>query len=138
MTFRVVRTNQYNQDLGLIHSTNGNHLESPNEGSSIDHQQTTSFCNRQLQTPTAGCTATGYFLYDVASSLALLFTTADSFLLIVMSLLMTSSMLSAPAELYSSADCDDITADVIIAESRSCTSQLLIVMTSSLLLIAFS
>ncbi|KZV16745.1 dentin sialophosphoprotein-like [Dorcoceras hygrometricum] len=32
------RTNQYNQDLGLIHSTNGNHLESPNEGSSIDHQ----------------------------------------------------------------------------------------------------
>ncbi|KZV40443.1 hypothetical protein F511_37469 [Dorcoceras hygrometricum] len=27
-----------NQDLGLIHSTNGNHLESPNEGSSIDHQ----------------------------------------------------------------------------------------------------
>ncbi|KZV17963.1 hypothetical protein F511_31586 [Dorcoceras hygrometricum] len=38
MTFRVVRINQYNQDLGLIHSTNGNHLESPNEGSSIDHQ----------------------------------------------------------------------------------------------------
>ncbi|KZV47975.1 heme peroxidase [Dorcoceras hygrometricum] len=35
MTFRVVRTNQYNQDLGLIHSTNGNHLKSPNEGSSI-------------------------------------------------------------------------------------------------------
>ncbi|KZV25826.1 apoptosis-inducing factorB-like [Dorcoceras hygrometricum] len=34
------RTNQYNQDLGLIHSTNGNHLESPNEGSSIDHQVT--------------------------------------------------------------------------------------------------
>ncbi|KZV29326.1 hypothetical protein F511_30275 [Dorcoceras hygrometricum] len=40
MTFRVVRTNQYNQDLRLIHSTNGNHLESPNEGSSIDHQVT--------------------------------------------------------------------------------------------------
>ncbi|KZV54121.1 hypothetical protein F511_34980 [Dorcoceras hygrometricum] len=40
MEFRVVRTNQYNQDLGLIHSTNGNHLESPNEGSSIDHQIT--------------------------------------------------------------------------------------------------
>ncbi|KZV40442.1 hypothetical protein F511_41440 [Dorcoceras hygrometricum] len=40
MTFRVVRTSQYNQDLGLIHSTNGNHLESPNEGSSIDHQVT--------------------------------------------------------------------------------------------------
>ncbi|KZV50073.1 hypothetical protein F511_30000 [Dorcoceras hygrometricum] len=32
------KTNQYNQDLRLIHSTNGNHLESPNEGSSIDHQ----------------------------------------------------------------------------------------------------
>ncbi|KZV29494.1 Cisplatin resistance-associated overexpressed protein [Dorcoceras hygrometricum] len=32
------KTNQYNQDLGLIHSTNGNHLESLNEGSSIDHQ----------------------------------------------------------------------------------------------------
>ncbi|KZV58071.1 hypothetical protein F511_38680 [Dorcoceras hygrometricum] len=40
MTFRVVRTNQYNQDLRLFHSTNGNHLESPNEGSSIDHQVT--------------------------------------------------------------------------------------------------
>ncbi|KZV15661.1 glycosyltransferase family 22 protein [Dorcoceras hygrometricum] len=40
MMFQVVRTNQYNQDLGLIHSTNGNHLESPNEGSSIDHQVT--------------------------------------------------------------------------------------------------
>ncbi|KZV32111.1 hypothetical protein F511_12391 [Dorcoceras hygrometricum] len=40
MTFRVVRTNQYNQDLGLIHSTNGNHLESPKEDSSIDHQVT--------------------------------------------------------------------------------------------------
>ncbi|KZV39572.1 exportin-1-like [Dorcoceras hygrometricum] len=32
--------NQYNQDLGLIHSTNGNHLESSKEGSSIDHQVT--------------------------------------------------------------------------------------------------
>ncbi|KZV29025.1 hypothetical protein F511_05873 [Dorcoceras hygrometricum] len=41
MKFRVVRTNQYNQDLGLIHSTNGNHLECPNEGSSIDHQVST-------------------------------------------------------------------------------------------------
>ncbi|KZV31953.1 hypothetical protein F511_39706 [Dorcoceras hygrometricum] len=40
MTFRVVRSNQYNQDIGLIHSTNGNHLESLNEGSSIDHQVT--------------------------------------------------------------------------------------------------
>ncbi|KZV27886.1 hypothetical protein F511_26222 [Dorcoceras hygrometricum] len=40
MSFRVVRTNLYNHDLGLIHSTNGNHLESPNEGSSIDHQVT--------------------------------------------------------------------------------------------------
>ncbi|KZV49382.1 hypothetical protein F511_10922 [Dorcoceras hygrometricum] len=34
------KTNQYNQDLGLIYSTNDNHLESPNEGSSIDHQVT--------------------------------------------------------------------------------------------------
>ncbi|KZV22938.1 hypothetical protein F511_29354 [Dorcoceras hygrometricum] len=40
MTFRVVRTNQYNQDLGLIHSTNGNYLDSAHEGSSIDHQVT--------------------------------------------------------------------------------------------------
>ncbi|KZV45758.1 putative disease resistance protein-like [Dorcoceras hygrometricum] len=40
MTFRVVRTSQYNQDLGLFHSTNSNHLESLNEGSSIDHQVT--------------------------------------------------------------------------------------------------
>ncbi|KZV35982.1 paired amphipathic helix protein Sin3-like 4 [Dorcoceras hygrometricum] len=46
---------------------------------------------------------------------------------------------NAPAELSSSADCDDITADVIIADSRSCaSSQLLIVMTSFLLLIASS
>ncbi|KZV19836.1 UGT protein [Dorcoceras hygrometricum] len=75
------------------------------EGKTLSYQliQTTSFCNRQLQTPTAGCTATGYFLYDVASSLALLFTTADSFLLIVMSLLM-SSMLTAPAELLAPTD----------------------------------
>ncbi|KZV40509.1 hypothetical protein F511_12491 [Dorcoceras hygrometricum] len=35
MTFRVVRTNHYNQDLGLIHSTNGNHLESPNEDTNL-------------------------------------------------------------------------------------------------------
>ncbi|KZV26574.1 4-hydroxy-3-methylbut-2-enyl diphosphate reductase chloroplast precursor [Dorcoceras hygrometricum] len=34
------KTNQYNQDHGLIHSTNGNHLKSSNEGSSIDHQVT--------------------------------------------------------------------------------------------------
>ncbi|KZV29113.1 hypothetical protein F511_06608 [Dorcoceras hygrometricum] len=34
------KTLQYNQDLGLFHSTNGNHLKSPNEGSSIDHQVT--------------------------------------------------------------------------------------------------
>ncbi|KZV45937.1 hypothetical protein F511_30575 [Dorcoceras hygrometricum] len=40
ITSLLVRTNQYNQDLGLIHSTIGNHLESPNEGSSIDHQVT--------------------------------------------------------------------------------------------------
>ncbi|KZV20374.1 hypothetical protein F511_40458 [Dorcoceras hygrometricum] len=46
---------------------------------------------------------------------------------------------NAPAELSSSADCDDIIADVIIADSRSCTSsQMLIVITSSLLLIASS
>ncbi|KZV40637.1 hypothetical protein F511_34401 [Dorcoceras hygrometricum] len=31
------KTNQYNQDLGLIHSTNGNHLESPNEVNSDDN-----------------------------------------------------------------------------------------------------
>ncbi|KZV28225.1 hypothetical protein F511_02095 [Dorcoceras hygrometricum] len=34
------KTNQYNKGLGLIHSTNGNHLESSNEGSSIDPQVT--------------------------------------------------------------------------------------------------
>ncbi|KZV42482.1 hypothetical protein F511_36148 [Dorcoceras hygrometricum] len=56
MTFRVVRTNQYNQDLGLIHSTNGNHLESPNGGSSIDHQQedfALLFQQTKLQCPVA-------------------------------------------------------------------------------------
>ncbi|KZV38097.1 hypothetical protein F511_36114 [Dorcoceras hygrometricum] len=46
MTFRVVRTNHYNQDLGLIHSTNGNHLESPKEGSSIDHQLFNRACGK--------------------------------------------------------------------------------------------
>ncbi|KZV47508.1 hypothetical protein F511_33234 [Dorcoceras hygrometricum] len=56
-----------------------------------------------------------------------------------MTSLLMSSTLSAPAELSSSADCDDITADVIIADSRYCaSSQLLIVMMSSLLLIASS
>ncbi|KZV22925.1 filament-like plant protein 7 [Dorcoceras hygrometricum] len=55
------------------------------------------------------------------------------FLLLVMSLLMTSSTLSAPAELSSSADCDDITADVIIADSRSCASLHLLIMISSLM-----
>ncbi|KZV26214.1 hypothetical protein F511_44870 [Dorcoceras hygrometricum] len=45
----------------------------------------------------------------------------------------------ATADLSSSADCDDITADVIIADSDLCaSSQLLIVMMSSLLLIASS
>ncbi|KZV18770.1 hypothetical protein F511_23340 [Dorcoceras hygrometricum] len=37
---RVGKRVKYNQDLGLIHSTNGNHLESPKEGRSIDHQVT--------------------------------------------------------------------------------------------------
>ncbi|KZV36735.1 sensory histidine protein kinase [Dorcoceras hygrometricum] len=61
-------------------------------------------------------------------SLALLFKTADSF-----------SSTADHSELSSSADCDDITADVIIADSDLCaSSQLLIVMTSSLLLIASS
>ncbi|KZV50242.1 Ureide permease 1 isoform 4 [Dorcoceras hygrometricum] len=56
-----------------------------------------------------------------------------------MTSLLMSSTLNAPAELSPSADCDDITADVIIADSRSCaSSQLLIVMTSSLLLISSS
>ncbi|KZV30979.1 ABC transporter G family member 11-like [Dorcoceras hygrometricum] len=49
----------------------------------------------------------------------------SSQLLIVMTSLLMSSTLSAPAELSSSADCDDITADVIIADSRSCTSYLI-------------
>ncbi|KZV41794.1 thyroid adenoma-associated protein [Dorcoceras hygrometricum] len=40
MTSQVVRTNLYNQDSHLIHSTNDNHLESSNESSSICHQVT--------------------------------------------------------------------------------------------------
>ncbi|KZV52761.1 mechanosensitive ion channel protein 4-like [Dorcoceras hygrometricum] len=32
MTFRVVRTNQYNQDIGLIHSTNGAWLRPVSRG----------------------------------------------------------------------------------------------------------
>ncbi|KZV19868.1 hypothetical protein F511_29941 [Dorcoceras hygrometricum] len=53
--------------------------------------------------------------------------------------LFASTPACAPADLSSSADCDDITADVIIADSDLCaSSQLLIVMTSSLLLIASS
>ncbi|KZV30520.1 hypothetical protein F511_16908 [Dorcoceras hygrometricum] len=43
-------------------------------------------------------------------------------LLVNCSCLLIPSLLSAPAELSSSADCDDITADVIIADSRSCAS----------------
>ncbi|KZV46811.1 rho GTPase-activating protein 1-like [Dorcoceras hygrometricum] len=54
------KTNQYNQDLGLIHSTNGNHLESPKEGSSIDHQ------NIYLS---------GVFLFDLLSEMASAFIT---------------------------------------------------------------
>ncbi|KZV50458.1 putative disease resistance protein [Dorcoceras hygrometricum] len=108
MTFRVVRTNQYNQDLGLIHSTNGNHLESPNEGSSIDHQVT---------------------IYLHAQNITV-FPTNE-----------TCSCAS-----LSTANCDDITADVIIDDSRSSAScQLLILdffqsamLTSSLLLAASS
>ncbi|KZV56693.1 hypothetical protein F511_40182 [Dorcoceras hygrometricum] len=55
MTFRVMRTNQYNQDLGLIHSTNGNYLEIPNGGSSIDHQIEIRICFWKfgLQCPTS-------------------------------------------------------------------------------------
>ncbi|KZV20428.1 hypothetical protein F511_30929 [Dorcoceras hygrometricum] len=54
MTFRVVRTNQYNQDLGLIHSTNGNHLGSPKEGSSIDHQTSWSAVQKKSGSSSSG------------------------------------------------------------------------------------
>ncbi|KZV28126.1 hypothetical protein F511_18748 [Dorcoceras hygrometricum] len=61
------------------------------------------------------------------------------FVIALFNSLFTSMTSCAAADLSSSADCDDINADVIIADSRSCTSsQLLIVMTSSLLLIASS
>ncbi|KZV06715.1 hypothetical protein F511_45797 [Dorcoceras hygrometricum] len=33
MTFRVVRTNQYNQDFGLIHSTNADDLREQSQES---------------------------------------------------------------------------------------------------------
>ncbi|KZV52684.1 receptor-like protein 12 [Dorcoceras hygrometricum] len=60
----------------------------------------TSFCYRQLQTPTAGCTTTGYFLYDVASILRfssqLLITEASCGM---MTSLLMSSKLYAPADL---------------------------------------
>ncbi|KZV35703.1 hypothetical protein F511_43786 [Dorcoceras hygrometricum] len=56
-----------------------------------------------------------------------------------LSFLFASTPAYETADLSSSADCDDITADVIIADSDLCaSSQLLIVMTSSLLLIASS
>ncbi|KZV17274.1 heat stress transcription factor A-5-like [Dorcoceras hygrometricum] len=48
--------NQYNQDLGLIHSTNGNHLESPNEGSSIDHQKSSAVMKSLEHRRTAAAT----------------------------------------------------------------------------------
>ncbi|KZV40333.1 hypothetical protein F511_21239 [Dorcoceras hygrometricum] len=38
-------------DPKLIHSTNGNHLESPNEGSSIDHQDVRASGNTALSSP---------------------------------------------------------------------------------------
>ncbi|KZV29256.1 protein furry-like [Dorcoceras hygrometricum] len=105
------KTNQYNQDLGLIHSKNGNHLESPNEGSSIDHQVTihlhaqniTMFptnetCARAKRCRINLCKRHRFAIANPKYRLLV----NISFLLIVMSLLMTSSMLSAPADLYRS------------------------------------
>ncbi|KZV53983.1 hypothetical protein F511_41765 [Dorcoceras hygrometricum] len=66
-----------------------------------------------------------FFLYDVALSLASgssIVWIYCSFLLIVMTSLLTSSSLIPDLALLLTADCDDITADVIIADSRSCTS----------------
>ncbi|KZV24048.1 hypothetical protein F511_42781 [Dorcoceras hygrometricum] len=48
----VTRTNQYNQDLELIHSTNGNHLEILNEGTSIDHQILAGFTTEEAEADT--------------------------------------------------------------------------------------
>ncbi|KZV42639.1 hypothetical protein F511_17563 [Dorcoceras hygrometricum] len=48
-----------------------------------------------------------------------------------MTSLLMSSTLSAPAELSSSADCDDITADVIIADSDLCASSQLLISSTS-------
>ncbi|KZV38069.1 hypothetical protein F511_16089 [Dorcoceras hygrometricum] len=59
------KTNQYNQDLGLIHSTNGNHLESPNEGSSIDHQVTIYLHAQNITNPT---NETRYFASQILVS----------------------------------------------------------------------
>ncbi|KZV47370.1 hypothetical protein F511_24649 [Dorcoceras hygrometricum] len=53
------KTNQYNKNLGLIHSINGNHLESPKEGSSIDHQiavETPIRSTTRSETPSSHCT----------------------------------------------------------------------------------
>ncbi|KZV50971.1 TMV resistance protein N-like [Dorcoceras hygrometricum] len=197
MTFRVVRTNQYNQDLVLIHSTNGNHLKSPNEGSSIDHQVTiylhaqniTMFptnetcvwfenlhyvcfscvwiscrldmqntvacdwihCSLRMDYPTTGCTVAlvwidfvfalrllpaGYHhrrnhLLNLSAktkrcrihlskrhrfAIANFNSCASCRLLIVMTSLLTSSSLIQLLRFLSIADCDEITADIIIAD----------------------
>ncbi|KZV20487.1 hypothetical protein F511_30936 [Dorcoceras hygrometricum] len=48
MTFRVIRANLNNQDLGLIHSTNGNHLESPTRSQEPTAEQISSHA-KQIQ-----------------------------------------------------------------------------------------
>ncbi|KZV16219.1 hypothetical protein F511_38829 [Dorcoceras hygrometricum] len=86
------------------------------EGKTLSYQlmQTTSFCNRQLQTPTAGCTATGYFfapadLYRSSSILRLFLASvpAGPF---------------APADLSSSAEHDVVTDYIIIDGPLRCSS----------------
>ncbi|KZV44614.1 hypothetical protein F511_33022 [Dorcoceras hygrometricum] len=86
------------------------------EGKTLSYQliQTTSFCNRQLQTPTTGCTATEYFfasadLYRSSSILRLFLASvpAGPF---------------APADLTSSAEHDVVTNDIIIDGPLRCSS----------------
>ncbi|KZV47121.1 hypothetical protein F511_25467 [Dorcoceras hygrometricum] len=86
------------------------------EGKTLSYQliQTTSFCNRQLQTPTAGCTTTGYF-----------FASADLYRSSSILRLLSASVPAgpfAPADLTSSAEHDVVTNDIIIDGPLRCSS----------------
>ncbi|KZV55801.1 hypothetical protein F511_20530 [Dorcoceras hygrometricum] len=104
----------------LVLSSQDHLLNLLREGKTLSYQliRTTSFCYAIAKIPSAGCTATGYFFfYDVASYLASLHNTTDSFCLTadccsLLLIVMTSSLLLTAISI--------ICADVITAVTSSC------------------